>query len=101
ERVADLSVDHFRYCVFQELESLPVSPSGEGVAISAITGVILGVPAALPHSLNQGRRDGVAFNGQGVVGIGRIDFVDEAKIRFLVCRESRRLRKPRENLATH
>jgi len=36
--------------------------------LSAITGVMLGVPVALPHFLNEGRIDGVAFDGQRVVG---------------------------------
>src|SRR6266436_3426342 len=58
-------------------------------------------PSRLPHSLNQGRRDGVAFNGQRVVSIGSIDFVDVAKIRFIVCRKSRRFGEYREDLATH
>src|SRR6266705_3005669 len=52
-----LTGDHFLYSFFHELERLPVSPRREGVAISAITSVMLGVPTALPHSLNQGRRD--------------------------------------------
>ncbi len=62
---------------------------------------MLGIPAALPHSLNQGRRDGVALNGQRVVGIGPIDFVDEVKIRSSICRKSRCFGKRREHLATH
>src|SRR5207249_6230783 len=86
---------------FHELESLPVSARREGVAISAITSIMLRVPAALPDFLNQGRRDRVAFDGQRVVGIGPIDFVDEAKIRFLVCRKSRRFWERRQHLATH
>src|SRR5258706_11893431 len=36
-----------------------------------------------------------------MVGIGPIDFVDEAKIRFLVCRKPRPFRERREDLATH
>jgi len=61
---AVLAGDHFLYSFFHQLERLPVSPRREGVAISSITRVMLGVPTTLPHFLNQGRRDGVAFNGQ-------------------------------------
>src|SRR6516165_10293675 len=36
-----------------------------------------------------------------MVGIGPIDFIDEAKIRFFVCGKSRRFRERRHDLATH
>src|SRR6202008_3348594 len=96
-----LTGDHLLHFFLHELKRLPVSSRSEGIAISSITKVMLGVPAALPHSLNQGRRDRITFNGQRMVGIGPIDFVDEAKIRFLVCWKSRRFREHREDLATH
>src|SRR5258706_13962490 len=36
-----------------------------------------------------------------MVGIGPIDFVDKAKLRFLVCRKPRPFRERHEDLATH
>src|SRR5258708_13314507 len=36
-----------------------------------------------------------------MVGIGPVDFVDEAKILFIVCRKSRRLGEHRDDLAAH
>src|SRR3989441_12338561 len=73
ERGGVLTCDHLLDSLSHELERLPIPPRREGVAISTITSVMLGVPTALPHSLNQGGRYGVAFNGQRVVGIGPID----------------------------
>src|SRR5260370_4816702 len=36
-----------------------------------------------------------------MVGIGPVDFVDEAKILFIVCRKSRRFGEHRDDLAAH
>src|SRR5260370_3058780 len=36
-----------------------------------------------------------------MVGIGPVDFVDEAKMLFIVCRKSRRFGEHRDDLAAH
>jgi hypothetical protein len=47
-----LTGDHFLHFSFHELKRLPVSARCQGIAIPAITSILPGVPAALPHSLH-------------------------------------------------
>src|SRR5260370_27482078 len=61
ERGGVLTADHFLYSFFHPLESLPVSPRREGIPISAITNLILGVPTPLPPSLTHRKRHSLSL----------------------------------------
>ena len=57
------------------------------------------VPVALLHALDQRGRDGVALDRQRVVRIALVDVIDELQIRFPVFGKARRCRERRRSLS--
>jgi hypothetical protein len=93
ERAWIFSPDHFLDGLLHEFEGLPVSARGQRVAVFAVILVMVRVPVALSHSLDQRRRHGISLDRERVIRVALVDFVDEMQIRTLVFRQPRRFRK--------
>ena len=70
-----------------DLKSLPVTACGQCVATLPVGVMMVRVPVARLHTLNQPIRNVVPFDRQGVVGIASIDLVDEPHIGVFVWRQ--------------
>jgi hypothetical protein len=71
------------------LESLPVAPCGKSISTLTIGTVAFRIPCTGPNPFDELRCHDVSLDGKGVIGIVRIDVVDETEIPFAIFRKSR------------
>src|SRR5580700_4079573 len=60
----------------------------KGIAVLPVGFVGLGIPCARAHSLDQLGRYAITLDGQGMIGIAWVDFVDEFQIRLGILRQA-------------
>ena len=75
-----LSGNHFLYGCLYPLKCLPIPARSERVAVFAVFFVIFRAPVALPDLLDHFRRNRVTLDGQGMICIAFVDFIDMVKI---------------------
>jgi CRP-like cAMP-binding protein len=89
ERTGVSAANHFAYGIFHNLERQPVTARGKSVAALAVDFVVVWIPVSLAHAVDYFGRDGIAFDGQRVIGVVAVNLVEAMAIRRLVFREAR------------
>src|SRR5215467_1059055 len=71
------ATNDLRDSLFHALEGLPVAARCKRVAVLAVSLICSGIRCSRAHTLDQLRRDAIALNREGVIGITLINVVHE------------------------
>src|SRR3990172_221449 len=83
---------------FNAIKSLVVTSRGEHFTVFAVCGIGIRIPAAAGYPLYQFLGDLVAFDGQGVVGVGDVAFSDVGEVTLRRARQPWRAGKPFDDI---